>query len=127
VNDAKVINLTPHDIVLHDDDGAVTVYPPSGRVARIIEGVTPDVAFGEPLDQYRAGRIALTDGTVLEVGGTLNCVWAVTSVGGSPLLYDGVAGEVAWFENWIPVERAPDLTVREVAAIEARLHERRRA
>lgn len=44
----------------------------------------------------------------------------VELVGGSPLLH--IDGEpVAWFENWIPVDRAPDLTAREVALIRARL------
>lgn len=44
----------------------------------------------------------------------------VELVGGSPLLHiEG--GPVAWFENWIPVDRAPDLTDREAALIGARL------
>ncbi len=36
-----------------------------------------DEAHGDPMTQFRDGRIFLTDGTVLERGGTLNCVWAV--------------------------------------------------
>ncbi len=36
-----------------------------------------DKSHGGPGTQYRLGRIHLTDGTVLERGGTLNCVWAV--------------------------------------------------
>ena len=44
----------------------------------------------------------------------------VELVGGSPLFVDGMP--VAWFENWIPIERGvSDLTAREVAAIESRL------
>lgn len=39
-----------------------------------------DRAHGDPQVQYRGGRIVLTDGTVLERGGTLNCVWAVTGL-----------------------------------------------
>lgn len=42
-----------------------------------------DRAHGDPQVQYRDGRIVLTDGTVLERGGTLNCVWAVTRLPGS--------------------------------------------
>lgn len=37
-----------------------------------------DYAHGDPQIQFRDGRITLLDGTVLERGGTLNCVWAVT-------------------------------------------------
>lgn len=44
----------------------------------------------------------------------------VELVGGSPLLrIDGTP--VAWCENWIPVDPAPELSVREVALIESRL------
>lgn len=44
----------------------------------------------------------------------------VELVGGSPLLrIDGAP--VAWFENWILVDPAPRLSVREVALIESRL------
>lgn len=37
-----------------------------------------DTAHGDMQIQFRDGRIVLLDGTVLERGGTLNCVWAVT-------------------------------------------------
>lgn len=50
-----------------------------------------DHAHGDPQIQYRDGRIVLLDGTVLERGGTLNCVWAVTGLPG--LDHSGVAGE----------------------------------
>jgi hypothetical protein len=36
-----------------------------------------DEAAGSALDQFRAGRIRLADGTELVRGGTLDCVWAV--------------------------------------------------
>ncbi len=49
-------------------------YSPSSVLADL--GVDP--RHGDPLDQYRDGRITLLDGAVLERGGTLNCVWAVT-------------------------------------------------
>jgi len=38
-----------------------------------------DTSHGDPQVQYRDGRIVLLDGTVLELGGTFNCVWAVTT------------------------------------------------
>lgn len=38
-----IINLTPHDITIRDDDEITTVYPASGTVARITETVA-----GEP-------------------------------------------------------------------------------
>jgi hypothetical protein len=37
-----------------------------------------DTTFGDPQIQYRDGKITLTDGTVLELGGTFRAVWAVT-------------------------------------------------
>lgn len=37
-----------------------------------------DTAHGDPQVQFRDGRIVLLGGAVLERGGTLNCVWAVT-------------------------------------------------
>jgi hypothetical protein len=37
-----------------------------------------DAAYGTPEFQFREGRIWLADGALLERGGTLNCVWAVT-------------------------------------------------
>lgn len=37
-----------------------------------------DTSHGDPQVQFRDGRIFLLDGTVLERGGTLHCVWAVT-------------------------------------------------
>lgn len=37
-----------------------------------------DLSRGDPRVQFRDGRITMMDGTVLERGGTLNCVWAVT-------------------------------------------------
>lgn len=39
-----------------------------------------DYAHGDPQIQFRDGRIVLLDGTVLERGGTLDCVWAVTKL-----------------------------------------------
>lgn len=49
-------------------------YAPTSVLAEL--GV--DTTFGDPQVQYRDGRIRLLDGTLLERGGTLNCVWAVT-------------------------------------------------
>ncbi len=37
-----------------------------------------DRSQGDPQTQFRDGRIVLADGTILERGGTLGCVWAVT-------------------------------------------------
>lgn len=39
-----------------------------------------DAAAGPPADQFHAGRMTLLSGAVLERGGTLNSVWAVTRV-----------------------------------------------
>lgn len=51
-------------------------YDPSSVLAEM--GVAESVASA--LEQYRAGRLVLLDGTVLERGGTLGAVWAVTHV-----------------------------------------------
>lgn len=53
-------------------------YAPVAVLAEI--GV--DTTHGDRQIQFRDGRIVLTDGTVLERGGTLNCVWAVTRLPG---------------------------------------------
>lgn len=37
-----------------------------------------DRTFGRPVDQFRDGCLVLLDGTILERGGTLGAVWAVT-------------------------------------------------
>ncbi len=50
-----------------------------------------DRTYGRPQTQYRNGRIVCSDGTVLERGGTLNCVWAVTRL---PPPDPGVAGSL---------------------------------
>ena len=39
-----------------------------------------DIRRGEPMEQFRRGRITLVNGTVLERGGTLSCVWAVSKL-----------------------------------------------
>lgn len=44
--------------------------------------VKPHTVHGDPVDQFRAGRIELLDGTILERGGTLGAVWAVTQLPG---------------------------------------------
>ncbi len=41
-----------------------------------------DYAYGDPQIQFRDGSIFLTDGTVLELGGALRAVWAVTRLPG---------------------------------------------
>lgn len=51
-------------------------YAPTSVLAEL--GV--DESHGAALDQFRGGRIVLLDGTVLESGGTFNCVWAVTGL-----------------------------------------------
>ncbi len=38
----KLINCTPHAIVVHTEGGVITL-PPSGAVARLVGGPTPDV------------------------------------------------------------------------------------
>lgn len=43
----------------------------------VLSRIGVDRSYGVPAAQYRLGRIHLTDGTVLERGGTLGCVWAV--------------------------------------------------
>ncbi len=48
-------------------------YAPAALLAEL--GV--DYSHGDPQVQYRDGRIVLLDGTVLERGGALGCVWAV--------------------------------------------------
>lgn len=50
-------------------------YAPTSVLAEL--GV--DQAHGEPLEQYRRGRIVLQDGIVLARGGALGCVWAVAA------------------------------------------------
>lgn len=45
-----------------------------------LAGIGVDQTRRRALDQFRAGRIVLLDGTVLERGGTLNSVWAVTQL-----------------------------------------------
>lgn len=49
-------------------------YTPTSVLAEL--GVDPQHA--DPVDQFRAGRIELRDGTILKRGGTLGAVWAVT-------------------------------------------------
>lgn len=51
-------------------------YAPTRVLAEL--GVDPE--YGEPMAQFRAGRIQLVDGTVLELGGNLRCVWGVTAL-----------------------------------------------
>lgn len=36
-----------------------------------------DPAYGDPRTQFRAGQISLRDGTILQRGGFLGCVWGV--------------------------------------------------
>lgn len=55
-------------------DAELCGYPPTSVLAEM--GVDP--TLGDAMDQFRAGRIVLLDGTILTRGGTLNCVWAVT-------------------------------------------------
>lgn len=49
-------------------------YVPTALLAEL--GI--DLNHGDAQMQYRDGRMVLLDGTVLERGGTLHCVWAVT-------------------------------------------------
>lgn len=44
----------------------------------VLAEMSVDPTLDDAMDQFRDGRIVLLDGTVLERGGTLNCVWAVT-------------------------------------------------
>lgn len=44
----------------------------------VLSRMGADRRYGVSAEQYRKGRIHLKDGTVLERGGTLGCVWAVT-------------------------------------------------
>lgn len=43
----------------------------------LLDELGVDTAHGDPQIQFRDGRITLLDGTVLQRGGTLGCVWAV--------------------------------------------------
>ena len=77
-----------------------------------------DYAYDDPQIQFRDGRIVLTDGTVLERGGALGCVWAVTRLPAAD--HSGVAGEPKATEEescscWL----CRDAEAREAAATDA--------
>lgn len=55
-------------------------YAPTSVLAEL--GV--ETLFGDPQAQFRNGRIVLLDGTVLDRGGALGCVWAVVKLGVGP-------------------------------------------
>ena len=44
----------------------------------VLAEICVDQSHGDPQIQFRDGRITLVNGTVLELGGTLHGVWAVT-------------------------------------------------
>jgi hypothetical protein len=46
--------------------------------ASVLSEMCVDYTYGDPEDQYNAGNIHLEDGTILELGGTFGCVWAIT-------------------------------------------------
>lgn len=72
-----VMTGTPIDEYLGQgwlQDAENCCYSPTTVLAKL--GVDPE--HGEPHAQFRAGRIHLCDGTVLERGGTCGWVWAVT-------------------------------------------------
>ena len=54
----KIINLTPHAIVLRAPDGTDTVVPPSGQIARVSMTETADHAVaGMPVIRREPGEV----------------------------------------------------------------------
>ena len=59
----KLVNLTPHSIVLRDPAGADHVIPPSGQVARVrtVSGA-PETVPGCPVPVYGADEFGAVEG-----------------------------------------------------------------
>lgn len=64
----KLVNLTPHTINIHDEDGTpIIAVPPSGVVARVdpnevrIGALVADPARGVPVYRVRYGELYFTD------------------------------------------------------------------
>lgn len=59
----KLVNLTPHAIVLQAVDGSCTTLPPSGLVARISQTPgDPEAVDGVPVLVYSAGKWGTLEG-----------------------------------------------------------------
>ena len=55
----KLINLTPHDIVVERKDGTRKTYPPSGQIARVeIEDVCLGHLDGIPIHKGKVKKVA---------------------------------------------------------------------
>ena len=68
----KLVNLTPHAIVLRLPDGKDMVLPPSGQIARCSPGLSAlDEAAGLPVPVYRAGDAGPVTGLPDAVPGTV--------------------------------------------------------
>jgi len=80
----KLVNMTPHDVVVYDDGGVVLMtVPASGAIARCAETSTPDGMFcGVPLVRKDYGDIV---GLPAEEPDTIYIVSGLVSAAGAKL------------------------------------------
>lgn len=76
VREVSVVNLTPHAINLHRQDGSITVFEPSGKVARVdARRFQRGALCGAPVYQVEYGQITdLPDPT------SINTIYIVSRI-----------------------------------------------